>query len=88
MRKFTQRKHSTPTVHHQTYRDHFNAVDRTDARFYEFYFGFKVSNWRTKMTLSVLTIAAVNGWALHQQFQNRSLREFRTETAAELMLWG
>jgi hypothetical protein len=79
IQQFDKSKWQEPPIHHQHYRNHFNAVDQHNKNWYRFSYTYGINCWRTKLLLSVLTCATISAWVLYSESDQIALDVFRRE---------
>ena len=68
-------------LHHNTYRDNFNFVDKNNKEWYRCYYRYAINNWRSKMLISLLEEVSLNMYALCNELETTSFADFRLELA-------
>ncbi len=66
------------------YRQTFNGVDMADKKMEQVSFEYKVTEWRKKMTLSLLDIAVNNAHFVYNQIEHVTVVDFRNEIISSL----
>jgi hypothetical protein len=66
------------------YRQTFNEVDIADKKIKQVLFEYKVTEWRKKMTLSLLDIAVNNAHTVYNQIETVSVIDFRNKIILSL----
>ncbi len=66
------------------YRQTFNGVDMADKKMEQVSFEYKVTEWRKKMTLSLLDIAVNNAHSVYNQIEHVTVVDFRNEIISSL----
>jgi hypothetical protein len=74
-----------PAPLHQFYRAHFNIVDLIDRYWYKVADCHHNIRWKSKLMFGIMRLGMVNCWALWLSVQYEQWRQFRLNTAMDLL---